>query len=91
MRNIIRDSRSLSPAITNDIFGQKGNTPYNLRKIFEFTRPLVESVYQGCKSVTFLGPKIWDMILDDCKDMDILNTFKNNVKMESWKLSLQAL
>ena len=58
--------------------GKKGNTPCNLRK-----KPLVESVCQGSKSVPFLGPKIWVMMLEDWKDNDILNTFKNNVK--KWK------
>ena len=34
-------------------------------------------------SVSFLGPKIWDMLLNDYKDLDNLNTFKN--KFEKWK------
>ena len=42
-------------------------------------RPLVKSVYHGSESISFLGPKIWNMLLDDCKDIDNLNTFKNKV------------
>ena len=90
MRNIqslaikmFHNSRNLSPAIMNGIFTQKGNSRYNLGQIFKFSRPLVKSVYHGNDSVSFLGPKIWVMIPDDCKDIDILNIFKN--KFKKWK------
>ena len=53
----------------NDIFTQKDNNRYNLRHTSKFPLPL--------------GPKIWDMLPDDCKDIDNLNTFKNKVK--KWK------
>ena len=35
---------------------------------------------QYSKGVSFLGPTIWDVLPDDCKDLDDLNTFKNKVK-----------
>ena len=41
-------------------------------------------VYHGNESVSFLGPKIRDMLPDDCKDIDKLNTIKNKVK--KWEL-----
>ena len=77
---IFCDSRDLLPPIMNDICTQKDNSQYNLRQISRFSRPLVKSVCHISKSVSFLGPKIWDMLPDDCKDMDNLNTFKNKVK-----------
>ena len=71
---ISRVSRNISPPIMNNIFKQKDNSWYNLRKISEFSRPLVKSVYHGSESVSFLGPKIGDMVPDDCKDIDKLDT-----------------
>ena len=37
----------------------------------------------GSESVSFLGPRIWDMLLDNYKNIDNLNTFKNRIK--KWK------
>ena len=67
----------------NDTFKQNDNSRYNVRQISEFSRPLAKSVYHGSKSVSFLGSKIWDMLPDDYKDIDNLNTFKN--KSKKWK------
>ena len=80
---MFRDSRNLSPTILHDTFTQKGNNWYNLRKISKFSRPLVKSVYHGNERVSFLGPKMWNMLPDDSKDIDNLYTFKNKVK--KWK------
>ena len=52
----------------NDIFKQKGNSWYNLRQIPEFSGPLVKSVDHGIESVSFLGPKIQDMLPNGYKD-----------------------
>ena len=74
------DGRNLSSPIMNSIFMQKNNNWYNLRQVSKFVRPLMKSVYQGSEWVSFLGLKIWDMLPDDCKDIDNLNTFKNKVE-----------
>ena len=70
----------------NYIFKQKENSRYNLRQIYEFSRPLVKSGSE-CKSesVSCLGCKIWDMLPDDYKDIDNLNTFKNMNMIKKWK------
>ena len=77
---IFRVSRNIWPIIMNDIFTQNYNSRYNLRQISGFSRPLVKSEHHGRESVSFLGPKIWDMLPDDCKDIDNLKIFKNKVK-----------
>ena len=43
----------------------------------------MKPVYHVSESVSFLGPKIWNMLPDDYKDIDKLNTFKNKIK--KWK------
>ena len=76
-----RDSRNLSPPIMNDIFSNKRkNSWYNLRQISKFSRTLVKLVYHRSESVSFIAPKIWGMLPDNCKDIDNLNTFKAKVK-----------
>ena len=54
----------------NRIFKQKNNNRYNLRQISEVSRPRERPVYHGSESVSFLGPKIWDMLQHDCKNID---------------------
>ena len=51
-----------------------------------------KSVYHGSESVSFLGPKIWNMLPIDWKDVDNLHTFKNKFKKwkdENWKGSVK--
>ena len=76
-------SRNILPPIMNDIFDQKDNSRHSLRQISEFSRTLVKSVCHGSEDVSFLGPKIWDMLPSHYKDIDNSNTFKNNIK--KWK------
>ena len=59
----------------NDISRKNDNNRYNLKQIYEFSRPLVKSVYHESESVSFLGPDIWSTLPDDYKDIDNLNTF----------------
>ena len=45
-----------------NIFKLRTEIPYNLRNISEFSRPAVNSVYHGTESISYLGPKIWDIL-----------------------------
>ena len=38
---------------------------YSVRQISELSRSLLKSVYHGSESVSFLGPKILDMLPHD--------------------------
>ena len=51
----------------------------------ECSRSPVKSKCHGSESLPFLGPRIVAVWLQryDCKDIDILNTFKN--KVNNWK------
>ena len=73
-------SNGLSPVLNNDIFKLRGEQTYNLRKLSQFYRPKVNSVYKGTKSVTFLGPKIWDLVPNELKDIGNLAAFKKQSK-----------
>ena len=62
------------------MFKLRGEQAHNLRKLSQFYRPKVNSVYKGTKSVTFLGPKIWDLVPNELKDIGNLAAFKKTIK-----------
>ena len=70
----------LSPVLMNDIFKLRGEQTYNLRKLSQFYRPKVNSVYNGTGSVSFLGPKIWNLVPNELKDIGNLVVFKKVIK-----------
>ena len=72
---------NLSPPIMNRVFKLNSNSRYNLRQISQFVRSLVKSVYHGKERISCLGPKIWDILPDDYKAIQNLDTFK--IKIEN--------
>ena len=73
-------SNGLSPVLMNDIFKLRGEKTYNLRKLSQFYRPKINSVYNGTESVSFLGPKIWHLVPNELKDIGYLAAFKEAIK-----------
>ena len=64
----------------NKIFKSKVVNSYNLRQFSEFSRPKVKSVYHG---ISYLGPKIRDILPENLKNIDNLEHFKKEIK--TWK------
>ena len=52
--------------IFTEIF-DKRNPNYQLRRTSHFSIPPVRSVYNGTESLSFLGPKIWDIVPTELK------------------------
>ena len=73
-------NKNLAPRQIHDIFRLKDQPQYNLRYNSLFSRPLVKSVYKGTESLSFLGPKIWDILPNTYKDISDLNSFKAALK-----------
>ena len=70
---------NMDPEIVNEVF-QKRTSSYNLRANSKFyTRP-VHSVYNGTESLSFPGPKIWELVPEDAKQSESLEVFKNKIK-----------
>ena len=69
-------SKNLAPPHMHDIFKLKDQPHDNLRYNSLFSRILLKSVYKVPKSLSFSGPKIWDILPDTYKDMPDLNSFK---------------
>ena len=73
---MFRFYNGLSPPLINNIFKLKTENSYNLRQVSEFSRPTVKSVYHGTESISYLGPKIWDIPPEKLKKIDNLEHFK---------------
>ena len=54
--------------------------PYDLRNNNSFKRRRVNSVWHGTESVSYLGPKIWDLVPNEIKESESLNGFKFKIK-----------
>ena len=72
----------LAPELINDIF-KKRNVTYNFRKNSTFETRNIKSVYYGSEKISFIGPKIWELLPSNLKDSENLNIFKSNIKF--WK------
>ena len=65
-----------------DVFPINRN-PYNLRQNSQFSRPRINTVYHGTESISNLGPKIWDLVPSNLKEISELGKFKKAIKQ--WK------
>ena len=71
--------QGLSPPLFNEIFVEK-ELSYSLRGDNPLARRRVNSVRHGTESVSFLAPKIWDILPKEIKDSKTLNVFKTKIK-----------
>ena len=46
----------------NNILKLRAENCCNLRPVSEFPRLMIKSVYHGTESISYLGPKIWDIL-----------------------------
>ena len=54
--------------------------PYDLHENNSFKRRRVNSVLHGTELVSFLGPKMWDLVSNEIKESESLNAFKFKIK-----------
>ena len=73
--------RGLSPEILRETFVSKTSS-YNLRRNYTFEKRQVHSVYHGTESLSILGPKIWDLVSVELKQLESLYSFK--LKIRNW-------
>ena len=60
---------------------------YNLRWCNDFRIPSIRTVYHGSESISFLGPKIWNILPDEIKQQTSLNSFKKSIKNGSHEIA----
>ena len=64
-----------SPDIVSNIFTQT-TQHYNFRQNQDFRISSVKSVYHSSESISYLGPKIWEIVPAKIKETNFLNSFK---------------
>ena len=73
----------LSPEIMTELFEQRNKHHYNLRNNVHYITPRIRTVYHGSESISFLGPKIWNILPDKLKNATSLEAFK--IQIKKWK------
>ena len=63
----------------SEIFDKQNNV-YDIQNPSEFVRQNVRSVFYGTESISFLGPKIWDIVPSELKQLETVNVFKREMK-----------
>ena len=76
-------SKALCPEIVKGLFQFSNEISYNLRQRSQFHIPPVRTVFSGTESIKFLGPKVWELIPDEMKELESLWEFKRAIKL--WK------
>ena len=77
----------LSPLIVTELFEQRDEQQhYGLRKNSQFTIPPVRTVYHGSESISFLGPKIYNILTNWLKIAKSIEAFKKQMKIGSLKI-----
>ena len=71
--------QGLYPPLMNEIFVERNNN-CSLRGNNVLTRRRVNSVRYGTETVSFLAPKIWDILPKDIIDSESLDIFKRKIK-----------
>ena len=66
--------------IFSDLLNQREISPYNLRKCPEFRVALSRTLYPWNEIISYLGPKIWDILPTSIKEALSLNGFKKLIK-----------
>ena len=69
----------ISPPLLNEVFVPR-QCNYDLRGNNFSERRRVKSVRYSTESISFLAPKIWQIIPNEIKDSDTLQIFKTNIK-----------
>ena len=69
----------LAPKFMNSIFEIK-DIEYNLKNKINFKSCRITSVRCGIDCLTFLGPKIWNIVPEDIKKSESLNVFRTKIK-----------
>ena len=69
---LFKIKNGLWPPFMNKIFVENAEHYYDLRKKTEVKRNNVKMVYNGTETLTFLWPRIWEIVLDYIKKVAAL-------------------
>ena len=70
----------LAPLIVQDLLQVRETCHYNLRSQSYFTQPRIKSGNHGSESLSSLGPKIWELVPLEMREINSLLKFKEEIK-----------
>ena len=72
-------SNNFLPPLLNEVFEVRNEHQTKQDKT-QFFRPFVKSVYHGTETLSYLGPKLWDIHPNIYKNIDGLHKFQKAIK-----------
>ena len=76
----------ICPDIMKDVFPLSTSSNYDIRSRRIFTTRSVKTVYYRTESLSYLAPKVWELIPNNIKSLENLPKFKKAIK--NWKLDV---
>ena len=70
---------NIAPTKVSKLFSFS-NINYNLRSGSQFHQPYAKTVWNGQETISYLGPKIWNMVPKEMKRKSSLFAFKREIK-----------
>ena len=76
---IFKVKNNIAPEIMEELLTSK-ISPYDICNNNSFKRRRVNSAWHDTESMSYLGPKKWDLVPDEIKESESLNSFKFKIK-----------
>ena len=70
---------NIAPTIVSELFSYS-NVNYNLRSGSQFHQPSANKVWNGQETISYLGPKNWNMVPEGMKQKSSIFAFKREIK-----------
>ena len=64
----LKESKDLAPTVFSEVFSKR-SFRYNLRHASEFSVPNIKSTFHGTESLSYLGPKSWNLVPKELKEL----------------------
>ena len=83
----------LCPEINSDMFMERTNNQYNLRNSPYLTTTQVQSVFHVTESISYIGPKIWDIVREEFikNHLTVLKSLSTNCPCRLCKVYLDEV
>ena len=72
-------TNNIAPTIVSELFSSS-NINYNLRIVYQFHQPSANTVWNGLETISYLGPKILNVVPAEIKQKSYLSSFKGEIK-----------
>ena len=72
--------RDMAPELTKELILLNRQRRCELRNNPDFAVPIVKSVHKGLESLSYLGPKIWELLPLEIKETDSFSQSKARIK-----------